>query len=56
LQIRFELFDDGLAVFYPNGEAFKDPEAFAEERDRTQEKLDRALVKLKELGIDPDQL
>lgn len=56
LQIRFELFSDGLTVFYPNGEAFKDPEEFAEERDRTQAKLDRALAKLQELGIDPDQL
>jgi Uma2 family endonuclease len=56
LKIRFELFEDGLRVFTPQGERFKDPEEFAEERDRTQAKLNRALAKLQELGIDPDQL
>jgi len=49
LQIRFEWFADGLAVFYPNGEPFKDPEAVIEERDR-------AWAKLRELGIDPNEL
>jgi len=49
LKIRFELLDDGLAVFYPSGEPFKDPEEFIEERDR-------AFAKLKELGIDPSEL
>ena len=63
LQIRFELFEDGLTVFYPNGEPFKEPEEILIERDQarqartqTQEKLDRAIAKLKELGIDPSQL
>lgn len=49
LQIRFELFEDGLAVSYSDGEPFKDPGEFAAERDR-------AFVKLKELGIDPSAL
>ncbi|MGB0563409.1 MAG: Uma2 family endonuclease [Spirulinaceae cyanobacterium] len=66
LGIRFELFDDGLAVFHPNGKPFKDPEAFAlgeeaaqaerdeakAERDELQAQLDAALAKLKELGVD----
>ncbi|MGD1900931.1 MAG: Uma2 family endonuclease [Geitlerinemataceae cyanobacterium] len=39
LEIRFELFDDGLAVFHPNGERFAEPEAGLLERDRA--KLDR---------------
>ncbi|MDJ1184945.1 Uma2 family endonuclease [Roseofilum casamattae] len=56
LQIRFELFADGLAVFYPNGEPFQDPEEVMEERDRIQEERDRAIAKLRELGIDPNQL
>jgi hypothetical protein len=56
LKIRFELCAEGLALFYPNGEQFKDPEEFAEERDETQQKLDRALAKLQELGIDPNEL
>jgi len=49
LGIRFELFEDGLAIFYPDGEPFKDPEVVMEERDR-------AFAKLRELGIDPTQL
>ena len=49
LGIRFELFESGLEVFYPNGDRFKDPEQVIEERDR-------AFAKLKELGIDPNEL
>jgi Uma2 family endonuclease len=63
LGIRFEMFDDGLAVFYPNGERFKDPdEVFEErdqaqqERDQAQQERDRAFAKLRELGIDPETL
>ena len=63
LQIRFELFETGLAVFYPDGEPFQEPEEILIDRDQarqaqaqTQEKLDRALAKLKELGIDPGQV
>lgn len=77
LKIRFELFDDGLAVFYPNGDPFQEPGDVLVERDlaqserdlaqserdralqdqaQTQEQLDRAMAKLKELGLDPGQL
>jgi Uma2 family endonuclease len=49
LGIRFELTGDGLAVFYPDGERFQDPGAFIDQRDR-------AFAKLRELGIDPNQL
>ena len=70
LGIRFELFDDGLAVFHPNGEIFKDPGDFInerdqiqeerdqiqEERDQIQEERDRLAAKLKALGVDPSQL
>ncbi|WP_255611350.1 MULTISPECIES: hypothetical protein [unclassified Synechocystis] len=40
------MFADGLKLFFPNGEPFKDPETLFEERDR-------AFAKLRELGIDP---
>ena len=50
------MFEDGLALFYPNGERFKDPEELFQERDRAQQRLEQALTKLKELGIDPDDL
>jgi Uma2 family endonuclease len=56
LGIRFEMYEDGLALFYPDGERFKDPEEVFQERDRTQQRLDRALEKLQELGIDPAEL
>jgi hypothetical protein len=64
------MFDDGLAIFYPNGEPFKDPDVIFEERDQAQQERDqaqqerdqvqqerdRAFAKLRELGIDPTQL
>lgn len=56
LGIRFELFEDGLSVFYPSGEIFKDPEELGAERDAAREERDRAWAKLRELGIDPSQL
>ncbi len=56
LGIRFEWFEDGLALFYPDGERFKDPLVFIEERDQAQAERDRAFAKLRELGIDPAQL
>lgn len=49
LGIRFELFETGLEVFYPNGDRFQDPEDVIQERDR-------AFAKLKEVGIDPSEL
>jgi Uma2 family endonuclease len=49
LKIRFTMSATGLELFYPNGEPFKEPGEFADERDR-------AFAKLRELGIDPEQL
>lgn len=63
LKIRFEMFEDGLAVFYPNGEPFKNPEEVFHaldqaqaERDQAQALQERAFAKLRELGIDPTTL
>lgn len=63
LQIRFERFEDGLAIFYPNGEPFAEPEVgllerdeARRDRDRTQAQLEQARAKLRELGVDPDAL
>lgn len=55
LGIKFDMFEDGLALFYPGGERFKDPEELFQERNQTQQKLDRAISKLRELGIDPTE-
>lgn len=56
LKIQFRMFEDGLAVFYPDGERFKEPEEFIEERDRAKQERDRAFAKLRELGVDPNQI
>ncbi len=70
LGIRFELWAEGLVLFHPNGERFKDPDDVfderdqaqqerdqaQEERDQAQEERDRAFAKLRELGIDPTAL
>ncbi|WP_072619623.1 Uma2 family endonuclease [Spirulina major] len=42
LKIRFELFEDGLDIFYPNGERFRDFSEIVAERDRAQSERDQA--------------
>jgi Uma2 family endonuclease len=70
LGIRFEMTAEGLGVFYPNGEPFQDPEVIfqardraqqerdqaQQERDQVQRERDRAFDRLRELGIDPQDL
>ncbi|MCC5897316.1 MAG: Uma2 family endonuclease [Phormidium sp. BM_Day4_Bin.17] len=63
LNIRFERSGDGLVLYHPDGEPFKEPgELFAErdlarqEREQARQERDRALAKLRELGIDPETL
>ncbi|MCT7981059.1 Uma2 family endonuclease [Laspinema olomoucense] len=56
LNIRFELSADGLAVYHPDGELFKEPGELYEERDKAQQERDKAFAKLRELGIDPETL
>ncbi|MGB0560404.1 MAG: Uma2 family endonuclease [Spirulinaceae cyanobacterium] len=70
LGIHFRQDEAGLHVFYPNGEPFTNPEVGLSERDaaqaqrdaaqereqQTQQQLDAALAKLRELGIDPETL
>ncbi|MGB0560550.1 MAG: Uma2 family endonuclease [Spirulinaceae cyanobacterium] len=70
LGIRFELFEDGLEVRYPNGEPFKDLGDFAlgeerakeerdaaqAERDEAQAERDRAIARLRAAGLDVSDL
>ncbi len=63
LNIRFAWDDQGLLIFHPDGEPFKDPDQFADERDAARQELavvkqerDRLAAKLRELGLDPDQV
>jgi hypothetical protein len=62
LQIRFELFEDGLAVFYPNGEPFAEPGAILLERDaarlaqeQAQAERDRALLREEQAQAERDR-
>ena len=58
LNIEFRLFEDGLAVFYPSGQIFKDPEVLGTERNQILELIDQApdieqlKQALREAGID----
>jgi hypothetical protein len=63
LGVRFEMFADGLALFYPTGEPFNDPDTIledrdqlAQERDQLAQERDRAFAKLRELGFNPSDL
>ncbi|MEM8604093.1 MAG: Uma2 family endonuclease [Cyanobacteria bacterium P01_H01_bin.121] len=56
MRVRFEMTEAGLAVFYPNGAPFTDPQTWLDERDQAQQERDRAWEKLRELGIDPNTL
>lgn len=51
LGIRFELQQEGLVVYHPDGRPFKDYGEVAQERDRAVQERDRALAKLQELGL-----
>jgi len=55
LQIRFELFSDGLAVFYPDGEPFAEPEANLLERDAAQVERDAARLAQQQAQTERDQ-
>ncbi len=70
LKIRFARSIEGLALYHPDGQLFKEPVDLFEELNQTQQELnqaqqeldqaqqerDRAFAKLRELGIDPQTL
>ena len=70
LGIRFELDDETLHIYYPNGDRFLTPVELAAQRDRERERAEQAdqraeqerqraeqvAERLRSLGIDPDQL
>ncbi|NEO86640.1 MAG: Uma2 family endonuclease [Spirulina sp. SIO3F2] len=59
LHIRFELSNE-LAIFHPNGERFEDLgttcSRLQRERDQAQAKLEQAIAKMQEIGIDLEDL
>ncbi|TAF30531.1 MAG: Uma2 family endonuclease, partial [Oscillatoriales cyanobacterium] len=63
LGVRFELGEDGLEIYQPDGEAFVSPEELREERDFERQRAEQAVqraerlaAKLRELNIDPDRI
>ncbi|NJK62423.1 MAG: hypothetical protein HC921_06805 [Synechococcaceae cyanobacterium SM2_3_1] len=53
---NFELQEKGLVVYHPDGKPFKDYGEVSQERDRAVQERDRALAKLREQGVDLNQL
>lgn len=56
LGIRFEPGEQGLIIYTPQGKPFLTPVELAQERDQAQQKSERLAAKLRELGIDPDEI
>lgn len=56
LKIRFEMFEDGLAVYYPDGEPFKRLKQFAEERDQVQVERDQAQAERDQIQAERDEI
>lgn len=49
LGIRFAMFEEGLAISHPDGQPFKDPEAFAQGEAQAQAKCDEVQAKYDEV-------
>jgi hypothetical protein len=63
LGIRFELTNDELLVYYPNGERFKTTVELAQELEQTHQELllerqraERLAAYLRSQGINPDEI
>lgn len=54
LQIRFEVGEDTLRIYGPDGRPFRTYVELAEERDAERERAERLAARLRELGVDPD--
>ncbi len=63
LGIRFEILEDRLNIYTPDGQRFLTPVELAQQRDQerqradeAQQRADRLAAKLQELGIDPESI
>ena len=56
LGVRFEMADEGLRVFRPDGRAFLTYKEMITEAVVQQERSAKLAAKLRELGVDPDQI
>jgi hypothetical protein len=55
LQIRFELFEDGLSVFYPDGTEFREPEAALLAQEQAQAERDKAQLAQQQAQAERDE-
>ena len=56
LGVRFELGDDGLEIYRPDGQKFLSYSELEEQRELAQQRAERLAAKLRELNIDPDSI
>lgn len=56
LGVRFELSDEGLELYRPDGQKFIDFVELERKRELAQAKAERLAAKLRELGIDPETI
>jgi hypothetical protein len=56
LEIRFEWTEEGLTLYRPDGSRFQTLQEIKAERDVAQAKADRLAQRLRELGVDPENL
>lgn len=56
LGVRFELGEQGLELYQPNGQKFADYVELARQFEQLTNKAKRLAAKLRELGIDPDTI
>jgi Uma2 family endonuclease len=56
MQIRFELTEDDLMIYHPDGEPFYTMLEVKERADEEKQRADKLAAKLRDLGINPDLL
>ena len=56
LGLRFEMFDDGLAVFYPDGRPFEDPVDVLTDLTQAETELNRTQLTLKQVQEEREQV
>ncbi|HIK09528.1 MAG TPA: Uma2 family endonuclease [Oscillatoriaceae cyanobacterium M33_DOE_052] len=54
LGVRFELGENGLVIYHPDGERFLSPVELARRREQAEGRVKILEAKLRELGIDPE--
>jgi Uma2 family endonuclease len=56
LKIRFELLETDLQIYRPDGKKFLTYTAIAQEAEQAEQKAAKLAEKLREMGVDPDQV